>query len=245
MFKVDWPGHRWPIGHFLGLSCLLQSTSEISLQSQKAVCLFDWRHSQESSWWQPQQFEFEQEQPIVPRLPSHWCPGEKGSPQFLQMSSLVVRRGELVRDVEKSLWLRRISGVPAAISGLLCFILTCCRSPFSEAALYSHWSHFGFSEAVALSSGIRPEGFCCFLSKNSALRLAFLLSVEGLVLFLTRGPFISLLLVSMEKEKEGPMEMEMLKAWPWLASAWQKSKHLESMGESTMSTPAILVLLLN
>ena len=76
-------------------------------------------------------------------------------------------------------------------------------------------------------------------------RLAFLQSVEGLVLFLTRGPFISLLLVSMEKEKEGPMEMEMLKAWPWLASAWQKSKHLESMGESTMSTPAILVLLLN
>ena len=91
------------------------------------------------------------------------------------------------------------------------------------------------------------EGACLFLLRNSILRLAFLLRVEGLSFFLSTGCGANaLLLVSKEKEKEVPMAMEMLKVCPCLASAWQKSRHLESRGgESTSSSPAILALLLN
>ena len=32
-------------------------------------------------------------------------------------------------------------------------------------------------------------------------------------------------LVSREKEKEVPRVREKLKAWPWLASVWQKARH--------------------
>ena len=84
---------------------------------------------------------------------------------------------------------------------------------------------------------------CCFLALNSSLRLAFLLSVEGLGFFLVLGAL--LLVVSKEKEKVGPTEREKLKTWPWLASAWQKSMHLEAREEFTSSTAVILCLLLN
>ena len=75
--------------------------------------------------------------------------------------------------------------------------------------------------------------------------LAFLLSVEGLVLFLATGPCSTLPLVSKEKLKVGPMAREKLKAWPWMASAWQKAMHLETKVRPNSSTAAILVLLLN
>ena len=64
------------------------------------------------------------------------------------------------------------------------------------------------------------------MALNSALRLAFLRSVEGLALFLVLV-FTALLLVSREKENSDPMEREKLKTWPWLASVWQKAMHLE------------------
>ena len=51
-----------------------------------------------------------------------------------------------------------------------------------------------------------------------------------------------LLLVSREKVNPDPVEMEKLKCWPWLASAWQNAMHLEAREES--SSP-ILGLLLN
>ena len=54
-----------------------------------------------------------------------------------------------------------------------------------------------------------------------------------------------LLVVSKEKEKVGPTEREKLKTWPWLASAWQKSMHLETRVELASTTAAILALLLN
>ena len=38
-------------------------------------------------------------------------------------------------------------------------------------------------------------------------------------------------LVSREKEKEEPMEMEKLKAVPWLVSVWQKSRHFVTREE--------------
>ena len=83
--------------------------------------------------------------------------------------------------------------------------------------------------------------FCC---KYSSLRLVFLLRVEGLAFFLVSG-LATLLLVSKEKEKSGPVVKEKLKTWPWLASAWQKSMHLEAREVSTSPTAVILTLLLN
>ena len=100
-------------------------------------------------------------------------------------------------------------------------------------------------EAAALSSvAATVEGVCLFLKMNSSLRLAFLLCVEGLFFFLLIGSTIAFLLVSKEKEKEGPMLREKLKVWPWLASAWQKSMHLETRAELTSPTAVILVSLL-
>ena len=46
-------------------------------------------------------------------------------------------------------------------------------------------------------------------------------------------------LVSREKEKEEPMEMEKLKAVPWLVSVWQKSRHFVTREESFSSTAVI------
>ena len=46
---------------------------------------------------------------------------------------------------------------------------------------------------------------CCFFSKNSFLRLAFLLRVEGLLFFLVPGDKGALPLVSREKEKVEPI----------------------------------------
>ena len=116
----------------------------------------------------------------------------------------------------------------------------------------------GFKSSVTLVTWQRI-GSCCIIFSGSPkwrillllykflsnLRLAFLRSVEGLDLFLVTDSCITLLLVSREKEKFGPITMEKLKAWPWLASAWQKSMHLEAREEFTSSTAVILCLLLN
>ena len=43
---------------------------------------------------------------------------------------------------------------------------------------------------------------------------------------------VSWLPVLMEKLKVEPMVREKVKAWPWLASVWQRSRHLEAKGLS-------------
>ena len=64
-----------------------------------------------------------------------------------------------------------------------------------------------------------------FFLKNSSLRLAFLLWVEGLVRFFPRVGFTLLSRVSREKEKEELMVRLKLKSLPWLVSVWQKARH--------------------
>ena len=86
---------------------------------------------------------------------------------------------------------------------------------------------------------VRDGGICCFLAMNSALRLAFLLCVEGLGFFLFTWLSKALLLVSREKVKSDPIEREKLKTWPWLTSAWQKARHLDARE----STPLAAVLI--
>ena len=81
--------------------------------------------------------------------------------------------------------------------------------------------------------------------KNSSLRLAFLLIVDGLGIFLGVALLLvskagTFSLVSREKEKAEPIEREKLKALPWLVSIWQKSKHLKAKEES-LSTAVILL----
>ena len=80
-----------------------------------------------------------------------------------------------------------------------------------------------------------------FLLRNSSLRLAFLLRVDGLALFLVIETGESLHLVSKVKEKVLPMLRENWNALPWLVSALQKSKHCAARGESDSLTVAILV----
>ena len=78
-----------------------------------------------------------------------------------------------------------------------------------------------------------------FLFRKDSFRLAFFLSVEGLDLF--PGCFTSqfFFLVSREKLKEEPMVTEKVNSWPWLASTWQRSRHLEAREESFPATAAI------
>ena len=64
-----------------------------------------------------------------------------------------------------------------------------------------------------------------FFLKNSSLRLAFLLWVEGLVRFLPRVEFTFFSRVSRENEKEELMVRLKLKSLPWLVSVWQKARH--------------------
>ena len=77
----------------------------------------------------------------------------------------------------------------------------------------------------------------CFFLRNSALRLEFLLFVEGLTFFLVRasgkGAEALLSLVSREKEKVESILREKVMALPWLANVWQKAKHWDAKEESS------------
>ena len=77
----------------------------------------------------------------------------------------------------------------------------------------------------------------CFFFRNSAFLLAFLLFVEGLTFFLVRASGKEaeawLSLKSREKEKVESILREKLKALPWLANAWQKTKHCDAREESS------------
>ena len=76
--------------------------------------------------------------------------------------------------------------------------------------------------------------------RNSALRFAFLLLVEGLILFLVLLSETGLVsLVSKEKVKSEPTVTENLKTLPCSASAWQKSRHWVIKGELVWSTAVI------
>ena len=92
-------------------------------------------------------------------------------------------------------------------------------------------------------AGLREvdDGSPDFLFRNSFLHLAFLLLVEGLFLFSTfgAGAGLSWLPVLIEKLKVEPMVREKVKAWPWLASVWQRSRHLEAKEE--LSSPIAVI----
>ena len=69
--------------------------------------------------------------------------------------------------------------------------------------------------------GVRASSF---FSRNCALRLAFLLCVEGLGFFRVTGSKAWPPLVSKEKLKVDPILREKLKAFPWPASAWMRMR---------------------
>ena len=80
-----------------------------------------------------------------------------------------------------------------------------------------------------------------FFFRNSSLRFAFLLIVDGLAFFLVAETRESLHLESKVKEKVVPMVRVNWNALPWLVSAWQRSKHCAAREESVSPTAAILV----
>ena len=131
--------------------------------------------------------------------------------QLLQFSSLLGDKGDMELEQSSdpcdSSLLLGISGVDWRGAAFLCFILVCCLSPFSEAAIYSQWSHLGVAEAISSPLDSVVGDVRSFLAKNSSLRLAFLRSVEGLAFFFWDWLFTALLLVSREKEKPEPVEM--------------------------------------
>ena len=108
---------------------------------------------------------------------------------------------------------------------------------------------FGEGRTLRGLTGSLAAGLC-FLLRNSALRLAFRLSVDGLGFFLADAillvsKFGTRSLVSREKLKSDPSVRENLKALPWLVSAWQKSKHLVAKEVSLSPTAVIFRELLN
>ena len=81
-----------------------------------------------------------------------------------------------------------------------------------------------------------------FLARNSFLRLAFLLAVEGLVLFLLLlEPVTFPPLASREKEKLSPIVRENLKSLPWASSAWQRARHWIAREDPPYKTARSLV----
>ena len=72
--------------------------------------------------------------------------------------------------------------------------------------------------------------------------MAFLLCVGGLDLLpLVLSKASPLFLASREKEKVEPILREKLKAKPWLANVWQRSRHLVAKEDSHSPTAVILV----
>ena len=104
----------------------------------------------------------------------------------------------------------------------------------------------GVSSAEVFKADGAGDTKLSFFFRNSSLRLAFLLMVEGLGFFLMgtlawfskAGSF-----ESKEKEKPEAKVRENLKALPGLFSAWQKSRHL--IAKSGSPTAVIFWILLN
>ena len=74
---------------------------------------------------------------------------------------------------------------------------------------------------------VEVETKLSFFFRNSCLLLAFLLWVEGHILFFATVDFTSLPLVSREKEKEVLVSLK-LNVLPWLASVWQRARHWDT-----------------
>ena len=118
-----------------------------------------------------------------------------------------------------------------------CFWAGCSKPTGSDVtvSLFSLGSA-SFSEALTgVSSGTAAER--SFFFRNSSFLLSFLLRVEGVTCFLvTVVAGVSFTLVSREKVKEEPMVRVKVKVFPWLVSAWQRSRHLVDRGWSPVTT---------
>ena len=97
----------------------------------------------------------------------------------------------------------------------------------------------GTKETCVVSEFLLDSDFSASLvSRNFCLLLAFRLTDEGDNFFLAwlGGSFFVVSLVSKVKEKLVPILRENDKAWPWLASLWQKSRHWDVREESLSFT---------
>ena len=246
MFKVDWPGHRWPIGHLCRTESQRKKSGILVLYTQGVPHLIQ-PHGPEV-WCSPGQvggFLTTISSSSVESLSLwHWWVGDMSMPQLWQGSTLSwslvgdTRREDCADDF------LNFSGEEASLWDLPLWIF----KPFSVLKLDSQWSHGKasscvtiFSEAFWLDSKpvVEAAGWDFFI-RNSCLRLAFLLRADGL--FLLLADMVSLpSLESKEKEKVEPMERENLNILPWMASAWQKSMHLVAKEVSSPLEGAAIV----
>ena len=165
----------------------------------------------------------------------HFLHFSAGSGDVVEDSSLLVsKRGEVERLTELLDCCLKRSGVAKVESTFLCVLPMWIFKPFSDLKLFSHWAHWktlSSSGSVSFSTeGSFSGGGPCFLARNSALLLEFLLWVDGLFLFFD-NVVESSSLVSKENEKEEPTLRVKLKVCPLLASAWQKAIHWEAKSE--------------
>ena len=121
----------------------------------------------------------------------HFLHCSAGSGDVVEDSSLLVsKRGEAERLTEFLDCCLGHSGVAKVKSTFLCVLPMWIFKPFSDLKLFSHWSHWktiSSSRSVSFSTeGSLSGGGPCFLARNSALFLAFLLWVDGLFLFFSK-----------------------------------------------------------
>ena len=114
--------------------------------------------------------------------------------------------------------------------------------PFLVLKPLSQWSHLNskFSSEASWLGSTSASTEMDFFIKNSCLRLAFLLSVDGLF-FVLAGKVSLPSLASKEKVKVELMVRENLNFLPWLASAWQKSMHLVAKEVSSPLEGAVII----
>ena len=127
------------------------------------------------------------------------------------------------------------------LAASLCVFPVWIFRPFLVLNWTSQWSHWN---ASSFSTGVWLDSMPDFLFRNSCLRFAFLLRVDGLFLgpcLVLAGKVSLLSFVSKEKVKVEPMVRTNLKSLPCFASAWQKSMHLVSREESRPFEGVVIV----
>ena len=152
----------------------------------------------------------------------------------------VPSRGHWPRFERKELENAQVSSCRMIEASRLALCWPVPTAPFlSNSGLLSEDAGEGVTDLEELAfDGVRASSF---FFRNCALRLAFLLCVEGLGFFRVTGAKAWPSLVSREKLKVDPILREKLKAFPWPASAWQKAKHWDTRAVSSPQSAAAVI----
>ena len=174
VYKCDWPGHSWPIGHYWILGCLLQSTlvGLKSSQSQKLVIVFfgdihkNHRDNNHNSSNSSKCRSFFHNQRCWGRAPPCWHP--RGG----------WWRCPLDPQVAAS-W----SGVAWTWVTFLWDFPTWIFNPFSDLKVFRHWSHLKIFSRSAVSASSSEISWWGSFSRRSKFFPQKLFTPSCLLLF--------------------------------------------------------------